>query len=80
MQNEDGQSTPQLDRPTRTQRIVLEWEVDGMAELQLQTGLSGASLQASIEACKRRQWLSDDGRRTDAGDAALLRTRAWVVR
>jgi hypothetical protein len=71
----NGSVDPVLSRsvPTRTQVKVLEWEADGRAELMLQTGLSGAALEASVRACQRRGWLDADGLRTVAGDDALTR-------
>lgn len=62
-----------MDRPTRTQLLVLEWEADGLAELELQTGLVGGALHAAINACKRRGWINHDGMRTKSGDAAMRR-------
>lgn len=63
-----------FDRPTRTQRVVLDYGVaDGVAELELATGLSGAPLKASIDACRRRGWIDAVGHRTELGDAALAR-------
>lgn len=62
-----------LDRPTKSQLLVLEWEADSLAELELQTGLIGAALLSVINACKRRGWLDDKGHRTELGGVAMHR-------
>lgn len=65
---------PDHDIPTPAQSLVLTWEIaDGLAELELQSGLYGAALKSAINACKRRGWIGADGFRTPAGDAAYLR-------
>jgi hypothetical protein len=53
--------------PTPAQRRVLSalrfgLSLDhGRAELSLETGLYGAALEATIDACKRRGWIDADG-------------------
>jgi hypothetical protein len=61
---------------TRYQRRCLQWIDLGSIEVSIQTGLSGAALQAVIDACIRRGWVVQDGgyRLTDAGRAALSHT------
>lgn len=53
--------------PTAAQKRVLSalrfgLSLDhGRAELSLETGLHGAALEATIDACKRRGWIDTDG-------------------
>lgn len=64
-----------LDMPTHTQQAVLHWPPGayGLAEIEMDTGVVGAALQASIKSCIRRGWLTSEGLITREGVAALTR-------